>query len=1385
MRIKSDNNYLKNEFYTLVKSDETFFEKVQNSLFDCFGYFDLNNFENVWLNVRFLYALGYQIEQNQNDFFTWEKLIKNTDIEYLKGKIKQKGNSNISDFFQNINFIKKNGEILTKECHFSLYTENEDKKRLLIAFQSSDSNNNSIYNKLEESETRFSLIANNIHDSIWIMNENFEFTFLSNSTEKLFGYTIEEWKTLEWGKFVEKDYLEEVNNLFIQLKTGNAKEIKALTIPVFHKTGDKLWVEYNATAIHDKNRNFAGIIGITRNVTGRKKIEEELIKAKEQAEENEKQLRASQRVAKIGYYFFDIKKGLWTSSKMLDEIFGIDENFKRDVQGWLSIIHQDFQTEMINYLQDNILKKHEDFNKRYKIINFKTKKDIWVHGLGSLEFDKEGNPEKMLGTIQDISQIKDYEREILKAKQTADEINYRFNLAMEATSDGLWDWNLETNEIYFSPRWKSILGYQDEELPNEFSVWEELTKPEDVKSSWEMLNKLLEGKIKHFYKEFQMLHKNGKWIDVLSRANVFYNESGKPYRVVGTHTDISDRKKSEKILQSNEERFRKLIDNMPSGVAVYEAVDDGKDFKFIDLNKEAEKITRSTKEELIGKTLLEKFPNMDKSPLISNLRKVYKEGKKIYIPPFYYKDNQREGWRENNIYKLKTGEIVAIFKDVTDIKEAEEKLKEQNAQYEAANEELLQINEELLIAKKEAEESETRFKALHNASFGGIAIHDKGVILDCNKGLADLTGFSYEELIGMDGLLLIAESKREFVLSQILKGYEEPYEAIGVRKNGEEYPIRLEARNIPYKGKSVRTVEFRDITNQKKYENDIIKAKEIAQENERKLKTLIENLQGVAYRCKNDKYWTMTFISNGVEELTGYKSEDLINNKKISWSDLVHDDCKEKIRKQINEALENKESFTIEYRIVDKNNNEKWLWEKAIGIYNNGKATHLEGFITDITPLKKYEKELISAKERAEEKEELIQQQFNELQVAEEELRASHEELRATTDSLKKINIELLSAKKRAEESDRLKTEFLNNMSHEIRTPMNGILGFSNLLNKKGITDEKRNNFITIIQNSSNQLLRIIDDILEISKLETKQVKVIENKTNLNDLLLEQFSIFDIKAKENKTPLYLKKELSDNQSIIYIDDVKLNKIVSNLLENAIKFTNEGYIELGYNLINNRIVIYVKDTGIGIKPENQNHIFERFSQEEKDLSKNVGGLGLGLSIAKENAELLDGKITLTSEKGKGSTFFVEFPYKPVFDNTNLTKELENQIIEKYNILIAEDEEVNYLYLETLFEEEIDIDFNITHAKNGLEAVDFCQKNRNYDLIFMDLKMPLMNGFDATKKIKFFCPNSIIIAQTAYTREEEKEQALNAGCADFISKPISIEIFKNIIRRYLIK
>ena len=516
---------------------------------------------------------------------------------------------------------------------------------------------------------------------------------------------------------------------------------------------------------------------------------------------------------------------------------------------------------------------------------------------------------------------------------------------------------------------------------------------------------------------------------------------------------------------------------------------------------------------------------------------------------------------------------------------------------------------------------------------------------------------------------------------------------------------------------------------------ELQKAKEKAEESETQLRNIANNFSdGMIYQLVtlDENTRKFNYVSDAVTKFYGCTPEQVKENPDLIYSKIHPNDLSQLIEDE-KEALKNMSVFRTECRVINPDGSIRWsYYVSQPRLINNNVCW--DGMEVDITKRKQNDKE-------------------------------------------------------KAEESDKLKTEFINNMSHEIRTPMNGILGFSNFLNEEDLSTEKQKHYIKIIQNSGNQLMRIIDNILEISKLGTKQVVANEKEICLNDILLGLFSIFDIKAKENKTPLYLKKGFSDNNSLIFTDETKLNKILSNLLENALKFTNEGFIEFGYQLKNDELEFFVTDTGIGIAIDKQETIFERFSQEEKELSKNVGGLGLGLSIAKENAELLGGKITLKSEKGKGATFLVTIPYKPVISETEIYNFENNDynLLEKqdeYTILIVEDEEVNYLYLETLIENIIEFNSKILHAKNGKEAIEICKFNSKINIVLMDLKMPIMNGFDATKLIKELRSDLPIIAQTAYTTNEDKEKAFTAGCDDFISKPISEETLNEILNKYLI-
>jgi len=379
---------------------------------------------------------------------------------------------------------------------------------------------------------------------------------------------------------------------------------------------------------------------------------------------------------------------------------------------------------------------------------------------------------------------------------------------------------------------------------------------------------------------------------------------------------------------------------------------------------------------------------------------------------------------------------------------------------------------------------------------------------------------------------------------------------------------------------------------------------------------------------------------------------------------------------------------------------------------------------------------------------------------------------------------ELKIAKEHAEKSDRLKTEFLHNMSHEIRTPVNGIMGFSNLLYKDDLTVEERDEFIKIIHHNSEQLLRIIDDILEISKLETKQVRIQNAETNLYRLLSDMHAVFKIKANEKNISLGLVNELAEHECTVMIDESKLLKILNNLVENALKFTSKGYVGIGCKQANGKLIFYVKDTGIGIAKENQDKIFERFLQESETVARNFGGLGLGLSIARENVELLGGEISVESSPGVGSVFTFSIPFNPVTGTTAIKSKAPSKRNGNTSgiILIAEDDANNLVYFETILSKCYP-NLRILSVSDGRQAVDKCKNFPEINLVLMDIKMPVMDGYEATRQIKSSRPELPVIAQTAFSTIDEKNNALSAGCDDFITKPVSEETLESIIGKYL--
>lgn len=361
-------------------------------------------------------------------------------------------------------------------------------------------------------------------------------------------------------------------------------------------------------------------------------------------------------------------------------------------------------------------------------------------------------------------------------------------------------------------------------------------------------------------------------------------------------------------------------------------------------------------------------------------------------------------------------------------------------------------------------------------------------------------------------------------------------------------------------------------------------------------------------------------------------------------------------------------------------------------------------------------------------------------------------------------------AKERAEVADKLKTSFLANMSHEIRTPINAVIGFADLLNDPDLLDEEKQEYINTIQVNGELLLKLINDIIDIAKIESGQLKIQKGEFTIDNFMDEIYlSTRNMLISYEKQNLILDKHIDSSLKgkIMVSDQYRLLQIINNLLTNAVKFTDEGRIDFGVRLLeNNNPEFYVSDTGIGIAEENIDHIFERFGQVEEVLERNVSGTGLGLSITKSLVELLGGKIKVESELNKGSTF--TFTIDSVSKEGGVTNGIKKDVsLAGKKILIVEDVESNYRLLNILLEKQ---GAETIWALTGNQGVAICKNSRDIDLVLMDINLPDIDGYTATGQIKQFRPNLPVVAQTAYAMSGERDRSLEFGCDDYLSKPI---------------
>jgi len=518
-------------------------------------------------------------------------------------------------------------------------------------------------------------------------------------------------------------------------------------------------------------------------------------------------------------------------------------------------------------------------------------------------------------------------------------------------------------------------------------------------------------------------------------------------------------------------------------------------------------------------------------------------------------------------------------------------------------------------------------------------------------------------------------------------------------------------------------------------------------ESEEKFRLLANNIPGTVYLSENDSDHTKLYLNDEIQKLTGYKKDDFLE-KRIIYTDLIHPEDLQRTIEESTESLSRFEPFHLTYRIVNKTGEIVWVEEFGDAVIKNGKIIYIEGIMLDITKRKEAEK--------------------------------------------------AIQGRDYAEAANKAKSEFLANMSHEIRTPLNGIIGFTDLLMKTELGEIQQKHMITVNQ-SANSLLGIVNDILDFSKIEAGKLDLHIEKYNVKELLDQIIDLIFYESNQKKLDLELH-IAADIPKYFWVDIVRLKQILINLLANAVKFTEKGFVKLEVTLVEeidsstNRIRFSVVDSGIGIMKKNKVKIFTAFSQEDSSTTKKFGGTGLGLTISNKLLGLMGSHLQLKSKIGVGSSFYFDVDLKSTNKSTKVTALLtnpdyvSNDIILKTDakfknlkIMLVEDNKINMLLLKTIIKNIIP-QATVFEIPNGQEAV-LKFETMNPDIIFMDIQMPVMNGYEAAKAIRNMKSGAEIpiIAVTAGTEKEEKEKCIAVGMNDYISKPIA----KGIIEETLIK
>ncbi len=948
-----------------------------------------------------------------------------------------------------------------------------------------------------------------------------------------------------------------------------------------------------------------------------------------------------------------------------------------------------------------------------------------------MDFSRKST-EELIAALQSLQQNYDnvlnlYEAKLSESLHTEQSLiknEANIQAIIENSLDSIWSIDTKYNIQYindiFSDSFFQSFGVQ---LAKGVNILESL--PEELRSTWkERYDRAFNNE--HFVFEDRIdLENSTVYIEVAINPVIV---NGKVVGASFFGKDITERKLTEEALRENEEIFSHFMENSP----VYVFFKDS-NINTLRLSRNYEHMLGRPLSEIIGKSMLNPFPPEIAKKMIEDDERILHGGKTAIIEEEFngrHFTTIKFPISINNKPKYLAGYTI----DITDRKKTEDSLlKSENAM------------------KKASENWNRTFQAMHS----GIALLDKNQkIIQSNEALHHFLNTNENDLVNKDIFSILPE---------LQTGSTNPLSLMKQNKVCESGEIELRNRIFDVIFDPVID-EYQQITGTVFIMNDITQRKRE------------ENIQHILYEITGNPAH-----EKSIEELLVVVRNEL--SKVLDTTNFfvaLHNSKTGKLRKIIFE--DEKDDF-IEWDASKSLSGQIMKTGKALLLNSRDEALFAAENNIELlgspaacwlgVPIIQGDQAIGVI---------VVQSYTNENAYDGSTIRLlkliAHE--LSIVIERKKMIEDLVAAKEKAEESDRLKSAFLANVSHEIRTPMNGILGFADLLKQPELTGEELHQFIGIIEKSGERMLNIINDLINISKIESGQMDINTSETNINEQIEFLYNFFLPEAKQKKIELNHTCPLPVSRSFITTDREKLYAILTNLIKNALKFTPSGSISFGYQLSENKVLFYVKDTGIGILLNKQKTIFERFVQANSDHKSRFEGAGLGLAISKAYIEMLGGKIWVESEVGTGTSFYFTLP---TTCTSKREKEADDDAKLWYNdlsdtaktVLIAEDDEISMLYIKRMLEE-----FNVElfEARNGAEAVEICRNHPEISLVLMDINMPELNGFEASKRIKQFRPELTMIAQTAYALEHDIENYKDPFDG-YITKPIKTDEIKQLI------